>query len=175
MRFAVCTGLIFVIALTGCNNDKRAEVFTLSHVQDFTVQAGLNTFETHFYVFPFVVSHFESQLDARDLTSEDIASVEPKFAELSTVFEDEDLDFIHQISVRLFDPYDPDFNREIFYLDPVPHNARKVIRPFPGLADVKALVAAPSMGIEVRLSFRRVTPRSYDMRLSFDLSAKAAE
>jgi hypothetical protein len=164
-----------VTVIMGCRGDSRAELFEVNQVVDFTIQAGLNTADTHFYSFGTVQSEFQQELAAKGLDAKNVASVEPKFAELSTVFADEDLDFIRQFTVRLFDPFNPDYSREIFYLDPVPNNTKKVMRPFPGLSDVKDLINNPIVGVEVRVAFRWVTPRSYDMRLEFDLSAKAQE
>lgn len=166
---------ILIVLLLGCRGDNRIELFEVNQVVDFTIQAGLNTSDTHFYSFSSVQSAFSPELNARGMELADVASVEPKFAELSTVFADEELDFIRQFSVRLFDPFNPDYSREIFYLDPVPNNTKTVMRPFPGLSDVKDLIANPSVGVEVRVAFRWVTQRSYDMRLAFDLSAKAQE
>lgn len=163
---------VLLVHLTGCKTDQRTEVFEMTHVVDFELQAGLNTLETHFYRISGVQSQFQAQLDAVGREKADIISITPKYAELSTVFSDQDLDFIRQVFVHIYDPSDPqNVNTEIFYLDPVPPNVRKVIRPFPGLANVLALASEHSFGIEVGISLWEVTPRSFDMRLEFELSA----
>ena len=167
------SALFIILVFAGCRTDNRIELFELNYLLDFTIQAGLNTVETHFFVNPALSSFFEERLDDQNLSIEDIASIEPKFAQLSTIFSDKDLDFIRRFELRVFDPFDPEFSREIFYLDPVPNNTRTVIRPFPGLSDVKDLVTQTTFGVEIRLTFRRITNQSHDMRLRFDLSARA--
>ncbi|MDX1409929.1 MAG: hypothetical protein R3330_17390, partial [Saprospiraceae bacterium] len=148
-RISFSCFILTMLTLAGCRNDKRVELFELNYILDFNIQAGLNTFETHFIVNPAVTSLFEDRLDAQSLTIDDVRSVEPKFAQLSTIFGDEDLDFIRRCEIRLFDPFDPDFSREVFYLDPVPTNTRKVIRPFPGLSDIKPIISETTFGVEI--------------------------
>jgi hypothetical protein len=158
--------------LSGCRNDTHNELFKMSYPIDFTLGAGLNTLQTHFYRRTGIQSQFEAQLAAVGREEADITSITPKFASLSTVFQDADLDFIRQVYIRIFDPADPDnSSREIFYLDPVPPNTRTTIRPFPGLANVKELASLPVFGIEVGISLWEVTPRSFDMRLVVELTA----
>ena len=165
--------LVFaILALNpGCNKDNRTELFELNHIVDFVIPPGLNTFDTHFFIIPQVNSQVDDQLQATGLSPEVIASIEPKFCRLSTIFEDEDLDFIRVVEVRVIDPFNSDFQREVFYLDPVVPNTKKVIRPFPGLADVKEILSKPSFAVEIRLLFRNPPPASFEMRLSMELAA----
>ena len=171
--YIIC-GCVIVFALSGCKSDRRTEVFVMPYTLDFELQAGLNTLETHFYRITNVPSVYQAQLDASGRQDSDIVSITPKTAELSTVFRDENLDFIRQVFVRVFDPLDANnINQEVFYLDPVPPNVRTVIHPFPGLADVKNIASLPLFGVEVGISLWQVTPKSFDMRLEFELSANA--
>jgi hypothetical protein len=160
------------LCLSGCRQDQRTELFAMPYFLDFELQAGLNTFETHFYRISNIPSVFEAQLATTGRDASEITSITPRTAALSTVFGDEDLDFIRQVFVRIFDPSDPNnINTEIFYLDPVPPNVRRTIHPFAGLADVREIATLPVFGVEVGISLWEVTPRSLDMRLEFSLSA----
>lgn len=162
---------IAILMLSGCGKDQPVPVFTMSYVSDFTLHAGLNTFETHFYRTA-IQSLYQPLLSNSGYTSNEIVSITPRYAELSTVFADEDIRFIRQVFVRIYDLSDPlNINSEIFYLDPVPSNVRRIIRPFPGLANVKDFASAPAFGIEVGISLWEITPRSFDMRLQFELNA----
>ena len=163
--------LAVLLAAPGCKDDMPDELFEFTHVVDFALPAGLNTFETHFFILPPIHSLVDDQLAATGLDAEVIGSIKPKFCRFSTVFEDIDLDFIRVIEIRLVDQFDPDIRREVFYLDPVPNNTKNVIRPFPGLADVKDILISPSFAVEVRLLFWRPPPQSYDMRVSMEFGA----
>lgn len=145
----------------------------MTYFVDFNLQAGLNTLETHFYRTA-LQSQYQAQLDASGRQDSDVISITPKYAELSTVFNDEDLDFIRQVFVRVYDLTDPNnISQEVFYLDPVPPNTRKTIRPFPGLNNVLDIASQPAFGIEVGISLWTVTPKTFDMRLEFELSANS--
>ena len=167
-----------IVFLTGmllssgaCKNDTPSELFDLTHVVDFTIPAGLNTFDTHFFIIPQVNTLVNDLLDANGLEAEDIGSIKPKRCLLSTIFEDQDLDFIRIIEVRVIDSFNSEIQREVFYLDPAPVNTREVMRPFPGLADVADIISNPSFAIEIRLLFRYPPPQTFDMRMSMEFGA----
>jgi hypothetical protein len=169
--------LLVALALTismllGCRKDQRVEVFELPQVIDFTIDPGLNTFDTYFFPFSPIPSSFQSRLEDFNLEANEIISVEPKSGSLSSIFGDENLEFIERISLRLFKVQEPTFNREIFYFDPVPFKKATTLRPFPGLSNVKEIVENTFYGIELRLDFRFVPQRSIDMRFEFSLSAR---
>ncbi len=165
---------IGIIVLTmsglGCNKDNRVELFQMTQVMDFEIKAGLNTLETHFFLQPAARSTYEEQLELSGFDESLVAAIEPKFSQLSTVFRDVDLEFIRLIEIRVVDTFDPTFQREVFYLDPVPPNTRNIIRPFPGLTNVREIVSNPTFGIEVRIVFRFVPRDNYDMRLQMDFA-----
>ena len=164
--------VVTLLAIESCKQDRPTELFKMVYPVDFVLPAGLNTVQTHFYRVSNIQSQYQVQLDAVGRQDSNITSITPKFAALSTVFQDADLDFIRQVFIRVFDPADPDnINREVFYLDPVPPNTRTTIRPFPGLANVKEIASLPTFGIEVGISLWEVTPRTLDMRLTVELSA----
>ena len=163
---------VLIVASTAlsCHKDNRVELFKMTQVMDFEIKAGLNTLETHFFIQPAANSSYEEQLELSGFDESLVATIEPRFSQLSTVFQDVNLEFIRLVEIRVVDPFDPVFQREVFYLDPVPPNTRTVIRPFPGLTDVREIVSQPTYGIEVRIVFRFVPTSTYDMRLQMDFS-----
>ena len=162
--------LLLTMSGLSCHKDNRVELFQMTQIMDFQIKAGLNTLETHFFIQPAARSSYDEQLELSGFDESVVASIEPKFSQLSTVFSDVDLDFIRLIEIRVLDPFDPEFQREVFYLDPIPPNTRTIIRPFPGLTNVREIVSKPTYGIEVRIIFRFVPRDNYDMRLQMDFS-----
>ena len=112
---------------------------------------------------------------ARGYTRDDVDAIVPQSAVLRGIFQDVDLDFIHRVSVRVFDPFDPNDNLEFFYLDPVPFRGKTAIQLFPGIADVTAWFEAPYFGVETRLDYRQVTPTLITMRLEFTMRVLGKE
>lgn len=163
--------VIVALAIIGCKANDRTELFEVAQVVDFTIQPGLNVVETHFFLIGPLTSPYRAQIEATAADTADVGSIEPKYCDLRTVFSDVELDFIRAIEVYVFDPFDPNFRREVFYLDPVPQNTKTVLRPFPGLSDVKEIISQPTYGIEIRLRFWYPTPQELDMRLSMEFGA----
>lgn len=167
--------ILLVVALcsSSCNKDKRNELFVMTQEMEFEIRAGLNVVETHFFVQPATASTYKAFLELSGFDESVVATIEPKFADLTTAFGDVDLDFVRYIEIRVFDSFDVDYQREVFYLDPVLPNTRGTIYPFPGLSDVKGIVTEPAFGIEVRLIFRYPPPSTFNMRLSLDFAVFA--
>jgi hypothetical protein len=168
MRYLVYSLLILTIA-TACKKDKRTEFFLIHDFIDFTIQPGLNTFDTHIYTVSPKFSTFHTQLEASSHTAEEVVAIEPRRAYLTSVFEDVNLDFIHQVSVRIYDPFDETNNIEFFYMDPVPIRSKTGIELFPGIANLEEWFDREYYGIEVRLNFRQNSPSLIQMRLEFDV------
>jgi len=175
MRVLYLTGLILLIGLSACRRDGRPELCRLTHFVDFNIQPGLNTFETHIYQVSPLGSILDDNLAARGYTRDDVEAIVPQSAVLRGIFQDVDLDFIHRVSVRVFDPFDPNDNLEFFYLDPVPFRSKTAIQLFPGIADVTDWFEAPYFGVETRLDYRQVTPTLITMRLEFTMRVLGKE
>lgn len=163
--------LLGMIVSVSCNKDKRTELFVLNHFVDFTIQPGLNTFDTHFFVVGPIKSSYAEKLVASGRMQSDVISIESKDAHLAGTFHDVSLKFIRTISVYIFDPFNQDDKIEFFYLDPVPFKNTTDIRLFPGIADISHWVNQDFFGVEVRLNFNEVTPSLIPMRLDFEIRA----
>ncbi len=161
--------LLAVLIMVACKKDRRTEFFELNHFIDFEITPGLNTFDTHFYVVEPLLSQFAVKLAASGKTIDDVVAIEAKDAYLGSTFGDINLEFIHQISVYIFDPFNPSDKIEFFYLDPTPFKNSTSWRLFPGIADISPWLERDYFGIEVRLNFRQVSPSLIPMRFEFDM------
>ena len=161
--------LLAVITVVSCQKDKRTELFELNHFLDFEIAPGLNTFDTHFFIISNIPSLYDEKLAASGRTKDDVVAIEAKDAFLSSTFGDINLEFIHRISVIIFDPFDPSNRIEFLYLDPTPFKNASTWRLFPGIADITEWMEEDYFGVEIRLNFREVSPSLIPMRLEFDL------
>ena len=173
MRYLASKYLVLALGLIlfSCKRDKREELFVMPDHVDFTIQPGLNTFDTHFYVVSPKPSQLEAVMGATGHTIDQVKSIEAKEAFLSSIFQDVNLNFIDKVSVYIFDPFNQNDKIEFFDLDPIPYKNKTSIQLFPGIADVSDWIDREYFGIEVRLNFREVTPSSIDMRLEWELRA----
>ena len=155
--------------LLSCGKNDTNEVFEYVQRVDFTIDAGLNTIDTYFFPFDPLTSPLMGKLEEFKLTFTDIAEVQPKSAEISSIFGDENLEFIRRISVRVHESNDVLNATEIFYSDPTPLKKSNTIRPFPNISEVKDIMINDFYGIELRLDFRYVIPKSIEMKLEYKM------
>lgn len=166
--------LLGMLIMVSCKKDRRQELFRITYPPPplyFDVLPGLNTLETHIFTLSPVPSGYATALQNSGFTEGDVKSLEPRSAYLSTVFEDINLDFIHRVSILIFDPFNPSDKIEFLYLDPVPFRDKTGIQLFPGIADISEWVKEDYFGLEIRLNFREVTPSLSQMKLEFELRA----
>jgi hypothetical protein len=158
--------------LLSCNKDRRQELFVLTYPPppiNFEILPGLNTFDTHIYTLSPIPSRFEEMLANSGRSAGDVVSIEAKAGALTSVFQDINLDFVHRVSIFIFDPFDPENKIEFFYMDPVPFRDKTVIQLFPGIADISEWVKKDYFGLEIRLDFRQNSPTLFQMEFEFDL------
>ena len=164
---------LLAMVLLGCRKDDRKELFEVNHVVDFNIQPGLNTFDTHFLTISQLSSQLDAKLASTGHTLDEVVAIEPKEGKLEAIFHDVNLDYIHRVSIYIFDPYEPSNKIEFMYLDPVPIKEKTEIQLFPGIANIQEWMESDYFGIEVRLDFRQVSPSFTQMRLHFDLRVMA--
>ena len=165
--------LVLLLALS-CGKDSGDELFELKFPPppiEFEILPGLNTLDTHIYTQSPINSQYEARLEASGHTDDEVDLIQAKDAYLSSMFEDEDLDFIRSVSVYIFDPFDPSNKIEFFYLEPIPFKEKTSLRLFPGITDVSDWIKSGIFGVEIRLEFREVSPALIEMKLEFDLAA----
>ena len=174
LRFGVLISLLVGLMQLSCKNDDRQELFELNFPPpplEFDIQPGLNTFDTHIYSFSPIPTRYLEKLAASGHSAEDVVAIEAKEASLSSLFGDENLDFISRVSIYIFDPFDPANKVEFLYLDPIPYKEKNTIRLFPGITDVSDWIKEEYIGVEIRLNFREISPALTEMELKFDLRA----
>ncbi len=165
-------GILPVIFMAlSCHKDNRTELFVLNQLVDFDVQPGLNTIDTHFFVIAPLKSTYDQKLSESGYKATDVIGIESKDAYLSSIFKDVNLRFIDQVSIYIFDPFNPDDKIEFFYFDPVPYKNTFSLRLFPGIADLTHWVDQEFFGVEIRLHFREVTTSLTRMRFEFYIRA----
>ncbi len=174
LRFGVLISLFAGLMQLSCKNDDRQELFELNFPPppiEFDILPGLNTFDTHIYSFSPIPTRYLEKLAASGHSADEVIAIEAKDAALSSLFGDENLNFISRVSIYIFDPFDPANKVEFLYLDPIPYKEKNTIRLFPGITDVSDWIKEEYIGIEIRLNFREISPALTEMELKFDLRA----
>ena len=174
IRISVLISLVAVMMAMSCKKDDRVELFQLRYPPppiEFDILPGLNTFDTHIYTFSPLPTEYLARLASSGYTDDEVISIEPKKAALSSLFGDEDINFISKVSIYVYDPFNPSDKVEFLYLEPVPYKSKTVIQLFPGITDITEWMKAEYFGVEIRLNFRENSPSLTEMKLEFDLRA----
>lgn len=165
-------GLMAIVLILSCKKDSRQELFTLSYPPppiNFEIIPGLNTFDTHIYTISPIPSRYAESLANAGRSDDQVVAIEAKAGALSSIFQDINLDFVHRVSIFIFDPFEPANKIEFFYMDPVPFRDKTIIQLFPGISDISEWVKEDYFGLEIRLDYRQNTPTLFQMEFEFDL------
>ena len=158
------------IHLLGCNREPDS-LFDMPYEFTIEIPAGLNTFETHYFDKSGIRTHAEDLLNANNVQDNDITAVQAKTCRLISTFADVDLDFIREISLRVYED-DPSAYHEIFFRDNVPLDTEDFIDLIPALPNVKEFLLDDSYNVSIRMEFRLPPPTFVTMRLDYDFFAQ---
>ena len=150
--------LLFLVA---CNDDDVDIQFRMPiRPIDFTFDAGLSTFDSHFYTLADVPTNFDSLAIGIGATRATINAVRPRSAQLIGVFNNVDYDFIREISIRICSQEERDqlamgaaieCRREIFWRNPVPEGTGSDLGLVPNENDVQEIMTLPTATYQVKL------------------------
>ncbi|MDP4711071.1 MAG: hypothetical protein NWR67_09280 [Saprospiraceae bacterium] len=160
---------VLMLVLSTCAKDSREKLFELrfNNLQ-FTIPAGLNTFQSYYFPFSPLATNIQPQLDAFNLTAADIGGIYPAYARITALDNNIDLNFIDEVSIRICGINEANCRLEVFYLEPVPFNAGRELRLQPGLADGQSILLDENFKIEVVLRrLRNISPLSIDCSFEF--------
>ena len=174
MVMRICLLMLLVLGVVSCRNDDEADfLFELPYQTTFTIPAGLDPFQGHFFIRK-VDSRMAANLSERTLTEEDILSVDPRAATMTAVGSNARYNFIREVSVRIY-AEDPQNNptapwKELFYRDD--NNlldAGSLVDLIPSLVNAREEALEKEFYIVVVLFLRTPSPQSIDTRLDFSL------
>lgn len=160
--------LLPLLFLTACGDDSQKDViFEMTYQVNFEIPAGLNTIEDHYFQFKNINSTLDSLLVFHGFTRDDITTINPKTARFTSLFADEEYDFIHECSMYLFQGAANSEIYEAFWRTEIPLNTRDFL-DMPGtLLDATDFFLEPKFNLEWRLDTRTITPTFLTTRADF--------
>jgi hypothetical protein len=173
MRILLFSGLL-VFTLSGLSCDKGTDVvpgFDMLYLENFIIPVGISQFEVHHFQFENVSSRYQQYLDQHKKTNAEITGIVTGKAAITGIFGDADLDFIDQVSIRVYDPADPNDYVEIAYRYPVPLDPGNNLPIIPSLADAKRFLSQSRFSIDVVIWLRKPTTQESEVRLNLEMKA----
>lgn len=182
MRYLLFAGML--MGLLACDDD-NPEVRLRLPVRpiDFTFDAGLSTFDSHFYTLAGVPSNFDSLTSQAGLSPADVNAIRPRSAQLTGIFANVDYDFIREISIRICNAEEAaqlaaneaiECRREIFWRNPVPEGTGSDLGLVPNENDVQSILREDRVTYQVKLvsPLRYSTNQFVESRLSMDFNVE---
>lgn len=166
--------LLFFAAIAGlsCNkSDDQAPGFDMVYLQDFTIPPGIGAFEVHHFQIENIPSRYQQYLDQHGKTDSQITGIITAQATLGGIFGDANLDFIDQVSLRVYDESDPTDWVEIAYRQPVPLDPGNTLPLIPTLADAKRFFKNSRFSLDVVFWLRNTTLDETPLRLDLQMKA----
>ena len=173
MRILIFASL-FVMALSGLSCNKGQDLlpgFDMLYQENFVIPVGISQFEVHHFQFENVSSRYQGYLDQYKKTDAEITGIFTGKAGISGIFGDSNLDFIDQVSIRVYDQSDPNDYVEIAYRYPVPLDPGNNLPIIPSLADAKRFFSKSRFAIDVVIWLRRTTNEESEVRLNLEMRA----
>lgn len=166
----VAVMLLFIAG--SCNKDEETGPgFDMIFQETFYIPPGISPFESHHFFRENIQSRFQQYLQQNGKTEEDIKTIQLEQGTLSGQFGDAQLEFIQELSVRLYDGIDVTDYIEVGYRLPVPYDAGNSIGIIPTLANAKRFLSGNRYGIDVVVRIREIPQIESEVRL--DLKFKA--
>lgn len=160
--------LIALGFMTVSCGDSEVALFEMRLEADFSIPAGLNSFDTHYFYIRDVPTRIRNYINS-DVDTSAISSIQPTQAILDARFLAIDWAIIREISVRVVSQ-DETVNKEVFYHDRIGLNNVKEVQLLSSLPDVKDILLEDNLTLEVRLNFIQSTPAEIESRLTMNFA-----
>lgn len=162
--------LLFPLIVSSCGKDDII-LFEMEYTEDFEIQAGLNSFETHHFLIKDISTNYNNLLQTFDQTDSQVSNINPQNARLDALFSSATYDIIREISVRIYKD-DVTNYKEIFYIENVPLNTGGDLNLIPTLVDVRDILSGDSFNIDIAIQFRQAPAQFIESRFIFDFLVK---
>lgn len=166
--------LFSILAIMGLSCNKGPDIlpgFDMLFQEHFIIPVGISEFEVHHFQFEDIPSRYQQYLDQHKKTNAEITSIITSKAAITGIFGDANLDFIEQVSIRVYDQSDPNDYLEIAYRYPVPLDPGNNLPIIPSLADSKRFLSQPRFSIDLVIWLRKATTEESEVRFDLQMNA----
>ena len=169
MRAYLRAAGLLIFLISACTKDNREKLFEMQFNNlQFTIPAGLNTFQSYYFPFSPISTNIKNQFSAYNVTAGEVGGILPSWARITALDNNVDLNFIDEVSIRICGVNEGNCRLEMFYIQPVPFNNGRELRLQPSLADGKSILLDDQFKVEVvLLRLRNISPLTIDCRFEF--------
>lgn len=164
--------LVLAAALIlSCNEEDAKPAFKMQHQFDFTIQPGLNVFETHFFPIKNIPSAFQIEANAADVELADVKSVHSGRVTLYPAFSNHDLSILEEVVVNVYPTAELIDRHEAAYSFQIPTREINRLDLAASLTNLLEVFDRNRYSIEIGLRFRATTQQEMNLRLEIEFNA----
>ena len=163
--------LLIVVLSLNCGKEEPS-LLEMAYRGNFSIPAGLNPFETHFFVIPNIPNNKDPLFNASGLTDADVEMILPRRARINSIFNGPSFDFAEEVFVRIYTDDEYDY-LEVFWRQPVPENTGSNLDLIAGLGNTQRFFTASTFNIIIGFrNLRYVLPQTIDAEIDFSFDVK---
>lgn len=160
--------MIFGIVLGACSKDEKQFVEVKLDLE-VNLPAGLNSLETHYFVYKNVPNFYTQSLLSNGISKERVDKITGFRARLSGSSGTANFELFRRISVFAVEKDNPSNRLEMFYLDDIPFGITTEIELLTSISNLKSVMEADDLyTLEFQIEFKTFVP--FDQRIKFDYS-----
>ncbi len=154
------------MTISSCE-DSVDPLVIVSVERDFEIPGNLNTIETHFFELKNINVRLDENLDVFNRTQDDVVSISPADASVTSVFNNIDWTFIQRIEVYAVSRIDNSKKFRMFQSSEPDFGNRNQVTMFNTFIDVKDVFSEGLIDLEVRIKTRAFVPSNINAKLTF--------
>lgn len=135
--------------------------------RDFVIPGNLNTIETHFFELKNIPVLLDQNLSIYNRTEDDVVSINPADATLSSTFNNIDWTFIQRVEVYAVSRLDNSIRLRMFQSNEPDFGNRSQLGMFNTFVDVKEVFKEGLIDLEIRIKTRAFVPGNINAKLTF--------
>jgi hypothetical protein len=165
-NFIHIIALVIITTFSSCE-DSAEPLVIVTVERNFEIPGNLNTIETHFFELKNIPVLLDENLLVYNRTDDDIVSINPADAILSSTFNTIDWTFIQRVEVYAVSRLDNSNRIRMFQSNEPDFGNRSQLGMFNTFVDVKEIFKEGLIDLEVRIKTRAFVPSNINAKLTF--------
>lgn len=162
-KYLFLTISILVLFFSSCRKEPEV-LFYMDYEIPFSMPAGLNPIDAHFFNFRNIPTNFETLMSSYNLDTSNYV-IEPHSAELIAIFNEAEFNFVRDVKIFIIPNYSTSIRHEVFSRENVLLNTKYQLVIFPWQLDVKDHLKHRETQFLLQLNLRGASPTSIETRI----------
>ncbi len=158
--------IVFALSLQGCRKEEKGFLFEMEYPVDFTINAGIGPFVTHYFEVQGIPTFADSLFAFHNVQQSVVTDILPRNGQMIPIFTNIDYAFIRSIDIQLYDEVSGTVKSiPAFYRDPVPENTGEIVDLVAEELDLKEFLLKDKVNIRIKLQLFEPAPKTVESRL----------